>query len=230
MSAVFGPLQGVCLDADDTLFHFHGEAGLRATLESFGLALDETALDQYRTRNSDLWARYQAGEISAQILQETRFQPWAEQLGIAAGEIQARYQDTMVQHSPLIEGALELLDALAQRWPIAIITNGFARLQHARLLHAGIADRVRCVVISEEVGVAKPDPRIFAHALGQLRLHDPSRVLMVGDKLDTDVLGGRNAGMRTCWFNPLRHAHAPEAPVPDAQVDCLHRLRQLLTG
>lgn len=110
---------------------------------------------------------------------------------------------------------------------MGIITNGFTSLQQTRLERTGLCDHFDLLIISEEVGVAKPDARIFDYALAQAGNPDRSRVLMVGDTAESDIRGGVNAGLATCWFNP----HQRELPADlraDWTVTSLSELEQLL--
>lgn len=85
---------------------------------------------------------------------------------------------------------------------MGIITNGFKSLQQKRLDNTDTAGFFEIVVVSEDVGVAKPDPAIFEFAFGLMPKVDKSAVLMVGDTLASDILGANNIGIDSCWFNP----------------------------
>lgn len=110
---------------------------------------------------------------------------------------------------------------------IGIITNGFSALQQVRLERTGLRDYFDLLVISEEVGVAKPNKKIFDYALEQAGNPDRSRVLMVGDTAESDILGGINAGLATCWLN-AHNREQPEGIAPTWTVSSLHELEQLL--
>ena len=119
------------------------------------------------------------------------------------------------------------LDALKGKAKLGIITNGFTALQQIRLERTGLRDHFDALVISEEVGVPKPDPRIFDYALEQAGNPDRERVLMVGDTAESDIRGGMNAGLSTVWLN----AHGrtlPEGIQPTWTVTSLNELEQLL--
>jgi len=110
---------------------------------------------------------------------------------------------------------------------LGIITNGFTALQQIRLERTGLRDYFDALVISEEVGVPKPDPRIFDYALELAGNPDRARVLMVGDTAESDIRGGMNAGLATCWLNA--HGRAlPEGIEPTWTVTSLSELEQLL--
>lgn len=108
-----------------------------------------------------------------------------------------------------------LLNAIRGNAKIGIITNGFSALQQVRLERTGLRDYFDLLVISEEVGVAKPNKKIFDYALEQAGNPDRSRVLMVSDTAESDILGGINAGLATCWLN----AHNREQPEGIAPTD-----------
>jgi 2-haloacid dehalogenase len=107
------------------------------------------------------------------------------------------------------------------------VTNGLADVQRPRLARSAIGALFDTVVVSEEVGVAKPDARIFEHALRQLGHDDRSTVLMVGDSLASDIQGGCNAGMQTCWLNPSGAANGT-AIEPTFEIASLAELRARL--
>lgn len=126
-----------------------------------------------------------------------------------------------------LEGAVSLMHALHNKVPMGIITNGFTALQQARLERTGFHDYFSALVISEQVGVPKPDAAIFDYALEKMGNPDRSRVLMVGDTPESDILGGMNAGVKTCWIDhgtrPLpAHIH------PTWTVTSLGELKALL--
>ncbi len=126
-----------------------------------------------------------------------------------------------------LPGAVWLLNALQGKVRMGIITNGFTSLQQTRLERTGLRNHFDLLIISEQVGVAKPDARIFDYALAQAGNPPRSRVLMVGDTAESDIRGGVNAGVATCWLN----AHQRELPAdlePDWTVTSLSELEQLL--
>lgn len=127
----------------------------------------------------------------------------------------------------LLPGAQELMEALHGKVKMGIITNGFTELQAVRLERTGMSAYFDKVVISEQVGVAKPDLAIFDHALQMAGLPCKSKVLMVGDNLHSDILGGLNFGIETCW---LKHpeSRSDDSIVPSYTVSSLHELKNML--
>ena len=109
--------------------------------------------------------------------------------------------------SQLLPGALDLVRELAKRFPLALITNGIAAVQNKRFAASPITRYFKSIVISEEVGIAKPDPRIFRPALEKLGV-EAADVLYVGDSITSDMAAARNAGMDFCWVNPGKNPSA----------------------
>ncbi|MCH1921221.1 pyrimidine 5'-nucleotidase [Shewanella sp. A3A] len=217
----------ILFDADETLFHFDAFRGMQLMLERQGVVLTEADFEQYEQVNKPLWVAYQNGDITADELKHTRFNRWAEQLGIVPAELNRRYMQAMADICSLLPGAGALINALHGRVRMGIITNGFTDLQSTRLERTGLASHFEHIIISEEVGIAKPDPRIFEHALTLMGNPDKQRVLMVGDNPHSDILGGLNSGIHTCWFNP-RGDELPAAIQPHYQVSSLAELQALL--
>jgi len=217
----------ILFDADDTLFHFDAFSGLQQLFSQYQFPFDHAEFKRYQQLNIPLWQQYQDGKISATDLQQRRFAPYAETLGVSALELNQQFLQTMAKLCTLLPGARELLDFLQGKARLAIITNGFTAMQQARLEHCGVADLFDPLVISEQIGVAKPDPKIFQHTFTQLGEPDKRRILMVGDNPHSDVLGAQNAGINSCWLNP--GATPPPAGIaPTYQIKSLFELPALL--
>ncbi|WMC10699.1 pyrimidine 5'-nucleotidase [Oceanimonas pelagia] len=217
----------ILFDADDTLFHFDAFAGLQRLFAGFGVHFDERAFAHYQTQNAPLWVAYQNGEIGAAELRHRRFAEWAERLAVTTEQLNDAFMNTMVEVCTLLPGAKELIAALQGQVRLGIITNGFAAMQQARLQRAGWQHAFSPLVVSEEVGVAKPHAGIFDHALELMGHPERSRVLMVGDNPHSDILGGLNAGLHTCWLN-VQGGPAPEGIAPHHEVASLGQLQQWL--
>ncbi|AEY00002.1 dUMP phosphatase [Oceanimonas sp. GK1] len=217
----------ILFDADDTLFHFDAFSGLNRMFADFGVHFDEQAFARYQTQNAPLWVAYQNGEIDAGELRHRRFAEWAERLAVSTERLNEAFMTTMVEVCTLLPGASELIAALQGKARLGIITNGFAAMQQARLQRAGWEQAFSPLVVSEEVGVAKPHAGIFEHALDLMGNPERDRVLMVGDNPHSDILGGLNAGLHTCWLN-TQGKLAPEGITPHHEVTSLGQLQQWL--
>ncbi|QYJ86485.1 pyrimidine 5'-nucleotidase [Shewanella mesophila] len=219
--------QWILFDADETLFHFDAFKGLRLMFSRFGVDFTREDFDIYQTVNLPLWVDYQDGKISAAHLQVTRFQTWAEKLKVSAQQLNDAFLMAMADICTLLPGAQELVNALHGKVNMGIITNGFTALQTIRLQRTGLLHAFCPVVISEEVGVAKPDLAIFEHALSEMNHPAREHVLMVGDNPHSDIQGGLNAGFDTCWLNHSNQL-TPEGITPHYQVSSLSELQKLL--
>jgi 2-haloacid dehalogenase len=126
-----------------------------------------------------------------------------------------------------VEGAEELLKNLSGKYRLFLVSNGTACVQKGRLESARISPYFEKIFISEELGADKPDPRYFEACFRQMEPFDRNRCIIVGDSLTSDILGGMNAGITSCWFN-LRGREAREDIVPDYQITHLDELPALL--
>ena len=219
--------QWILFDADETLFHFDAFAGLQLMFSRHDYQFDSTEYDYYQSINLPLWQQYQQGEISAKQLQANRFIPWAAKLNTSAAALNSAFMQAMADICTPLPGATELITALKGRAKLGIITNGFTELQQIRLDRTGFAEVFSPLVISEQVGVAKPHIDIFNHAFALMGHPPKQHILMVGDNPHADVQGGINAGIDTCWLN--RHgATQPEGITPHIEVNSLSQLQKWL--
>lgn len=219
----------ILFDADETLFHFDAFRGLQLTFSRFGVEFNQLHYQEYQTANKALWVEYQNGNITASELQIQRFHSWAIQLNILPQQLNSAFLSMMAEICIPLEGAVNLLDALKGKIKMGIITNGFTELQQARLERTGLKNHFDLVVISEQIGIAKPHPGIFEHALALMGQPARDRVLMVGDTLETDILGGFNAGLDTCWLNKDNKSLV-ENILFKFEVSSLTELKNLLLG
>ncbi|MBK7191420.1 MAG: noncanonical pyrimidine nucleotidase, YjjG family [Myxococcales bacterium] len=227
------PYATLLLDLDHTLFDSDASEAL-----AFAQALATVGVDQparyfptYDAINRGLWAAVERGELPTAAIKLVRW----ERL-VAATELDADPQVLaeafligMGQHGELYPGAREVLAALADRADLALglVTNGLAEVQRARIARLELDAYFDAVVVSSEVGVAKPAPAIFDVAFAQLA--DPPRAsaVMVGDSLTSDLRGGRAAGIATCWFNPHGKPAADRALI-DHEIAALTELLALV--
>ena len=217
----------VLFDADETLFRFDVLTGLTHMFKAYGVDFTQDDYIRYQKTNKQLWVDYQNGKITADYLQITRFTEWANKLNVSAKELNDAFLDAMANICEPLPGAVELLDKLKPHAKLGIITNGFARLQSARLAHTGLKDMFEWLVISELVGKAKPHKAIFEHTFKLMGNPDNSKILMVGDTASSDILGGNNVGIDTCW---LQHPgeELPDGVTPTYIINTLSELENIL--
>jgi 2-haloacid dehalogenase len=198
-------------DADGTLFDYKkAEAiALDTTLRKFGIVSDfDVIRERYAVINSRLWKEYEKGIVSRIELREERFKHLFEtfSLEIDANPFSTVYLENLSQGSFLLEGAEKLIEMLHTDFKLAIITNGFKEVQRSRFKRSGLYSYFADIIISDEIGSQKPEPAIFEAAFKRLLHTDKKTALIIGDSLSSDIRGGINFGIDTCWYNPDRAA------------------------
>ncbi len=218
----------ILFDADETLFHFDAYAGLQLLFKNYDVEFTAQHYQDYQALNQPLWLQYQNGEVTAKELQERRFSYWGAQLQVAPAVLNAGFLQAMAEVCTPLPGAVSLLNALQGKAKLGIITNGFTDLQQIRLERTGLHNHFDILVISEQVGAAKPHPQIFSYAKVLMGQPDPASVLMVGDNPVADIQGGKAAGFYTCWLNRFDQS-LPAGIETDFQVRSLAELEAALS-
>jgi 2-haloacid dehalogenase len=228
------PYRTLLIDLDHTIFDFDASelAAFDAALALLGVDRGTTAehLATYQRLNTALWAAAERGEIRSSEIRNVRFHRLADELGVVADDdtvtaVADAFVAGLGHHGDLFPGALDVLEQLATRVDMAIVSNGLGEVVHARLARLGIEHLFRGVIVSSEVGASKPSPRIFDAAFEQLGNPPKATVLMVGDSLTSDIAGGRAYGIDTCWYNPDGRL----APEPGTFTYAITDLAELLT-
>ena len=224
-------LKTVFLDLDDTLLDFRqAEAeSLRRTLPVFDIAPTPAVLDRYHEINMAQWRLLEEGKLTRQQVLLRRYELLFAELGVerSPAEVCSLYEENLAFGRWFIPGAEELLETLAPRYDLYLATNGTAAVQHARLNRMGLKRYFRDIFISEEVGAHKPEAEYFRRCFAAIPGFDPNAAVIIGDSLTSDIRGGRNAGIRTCWLNP--EGNPPREDIcPDYTVRTLAELPVLL--
>jgi 2-haloacid dehalogenase len=193
-------------DLDHTLFDSDAAeaAAFDDTLRLVGAADPSAYFDTFSAINVDLWAKVESGELSPNDVRHLRFQQLiaVTDLEADAAEMGDRYVWGMGSNGDLYPGTREVMDSLDGSVTLALITNGIGEVQRMRIDRLGIDHYFDAVVISGEVGGAKPGTDIFDIVFEQLGGPDKETALIIGDNLGSDIQGGINYGIDTCWFNP----------------------------
>ena len=214
-------------DLDHTLLDSDASeiAAYAHTMQLIGLADPDDHFERYLRINHGMWAAVERGEIQPSEVRHRRFEQFVHEVGIDADPM--AMADAFVwglgAYGELYDGARELLDHLAGSVRLAMITNGLSDVQRARLDRLDLAGYFDAIVISSEVGATKPRPEIFDIAFEQLGAPAKDTAVMIGDSLTSDIRGGSDYGIDTCWFNWRSE------PVPSEVVITHHisRLDQL---
>lgn len=197
----------ILLDADMTLLDFHRSEreALCRVLDRYGLPRNEETVRTYSKINDALWKALARGEVDQDFLIVERFAALQRAVG-GDSDPQAMNRDYagfLAEEAWLLPGALEFCRTLRDAGlELAIATNGMTTAQRGRYHRSGLDQVIPHLFISMELGVQKPNPAFFQTILDKLGADGPSQAVMIGDGLDTDILGGNRAGIDTIWFNP----------------------------
>ena len=219
----------ILFDADETLFSFNSYLGLKPLLSRYGVEFSEEDYAAFQAVNKPLWIEYQEKKISAKELQTRRFAHLSALTGQDPLVLNQELMAQMALVSAPLEGVMDMLSALAGKVKMGIITNGFHALQQKRLENTKTIDFFEMVVVSEIVGAAKPAPEIFEYAFERIEDLNKRSVLMVGDTLTSDILGGNQVGIDTCWFNP-QHQLNDTTIQPTYEIQHIRQLVEIASG
>lgn len=221
-------------DLDDTLLDFKASEKLSfvRTMQELGLHDGMDGLfGQYQAINVELWRSFEAGTVSKDFLKVERFRRTFQANGLDAdAEVASRvYLESLSDTVVLIDGAKRLCETLAGIGEVGIITNGVESIQSRRIASSGLGEHISFVSTSEACGFAKPDSRFFEYAAKMARYFAKHETVIVGDRLDADILGANRFGIESCWFNPGQLGNESEAK-PTYEVSCLHDVVPVLRG
>lgn len=198
----------VLIDLDHTLLDSETSESLSfdRTLRSVGVVDPAAHLDTFLEINARMWGLVEAGEMAAADVRLVRFTEFVEREGIDAdpAELADTYASGLAAYGELFPGAESVLDELAAVSRLALVTNGVSDIQRARVARLGLARYFDEIVVSSEIGASKPGPAFFDAVFGRLGATPGPEVLMVGDSLTSDMRGGIDYGLATCWYNPAR--------------------------
>jgi len=215
-------------DLDDTLLDFKASEQLsfERTMRELGLDLVPDGLFAgYQAINLALWKAFELGTVSKDFLKVERFRRTFAENGLDLDPVSAsrRYLESLADNVVLIDGALQLCETLAGIGEVGIITNGVAQIQHRRIAAASLHGHVSFIATSEACGHAKPDSRFFDYTVNMARAFSRAETVIVGDRLDADILGANRFGIDSCWFNPGGLVNESEAR-PTCEVARLHEV------
>ena len=224
-------IEFLLLDLDDTILDFlkSEDYGIRKTLKRAGIEPTDAVCARYSQINKGFWKQLELGEVTRDQLNVGRFRQLFEELEVVADAAAAAedYMENLSSVHFFLPGAEEAVKRLQKTHRLFIVSNGTASTQQRRLANAKLYPYFEQVFISELVGVNKPDKLFFDRCFAQIPGFDPEKAMIVGDSLSSDIKGGKNAGIRTCWVNP-KHKTAPEEIRPDYEIEALSQLEALL--
>ena len=219
------------LDLDDTILDFHmaERLAINKTLRDFGLEPTEEVLGRYHVINKWHWEQLELGKMTRKDVQWKRFNALFSEFGVEADPqaCAVRYMENLSVGHYFLPGAEETVELLSKKYRLFLASNGNASVQKGRMTSANLYRFFEKVFVSEEIGHNKPSRDYFDAAFAQIPGFDPEKALMVGDSLSSDIKGGINAGIRTCWVNPTG-APAQSDIHADWEIRALQELPALL--
>jgi putative hydrolase of the HAD superfamily len=211
-------------NAAETIFHLYE----MFELHQFGKFTSTDFYKKYSYINHRMWRQYYEGKITQQELRIQRFSQTLTKLGLEPGQVPAGLHEAFTSICPTKTAVFpfthETLAYLKNKYVLHIITNGFQDVQAIKMAASNLGQYFSGVITSESVGCTKPDKRIFEHALECAGVQ-ASECLMIGDSLEADILGAKNAGIDQVFFNPERKRHAQRVTY---EISCLSELQKIL--
>ena len=218
------------LDLDDTILDFHKaeHIALSKTLRSLGLEPTEEVLGRYSVINKAHWERLEKKELTRPQVLLGRFETLFKEYGIEVdpAECAGLYEENLSIGHYFLPGAEEALEVLSKKYKLYLVSNGTAKVQAGRLKSANISHYFEIIFVSQEIGADKPDIAYFEKVFARIEGFQKEKSIIVGDSLTSDIQGGINAGIRTCWVNPKGKPVANI--VPDYQIESIAQLDALL--
>lgn len=226
----------VLWDVDNTLldFAYSQRISLAECFRSIGREMTEEELALYARINDDYWKRLELGEVTKEQLLTGRFLLLFEKLGIEGVDVdgfRARYQNGLGNTFSFLDDSLAICSDLRGKVRQYVITNGVTSTQKNKLELSGLAAVMDGIFISEEIGSPKPARQFFDYCLTHIEEKDKSRILIVGDSLTSDIKGGIQAGIPTCWYRRgagTMDEILGEGCRPDYEISDLHRIYDIL--
>lgn len=197
-------------DADNTLMDFDSAAriGLERTLSSQGLTLTDDSFKIFQHVNHECWSAFEKGDLEAEKLRWLRFKKffdWINIQNVNSVDIGRQYLKELADVNTPYAGVEELLHSMRSNYRMSIITNGLKEVQRPNYRKRGWEELFDSIIVSDEIGVQKPKREYFDYTWKSIE-HEFSKkeVLVIGDNLKSDIVGGRDYGLDTCWISSGR--------------------------
>ncbi len=219
------------IDLDDTILDFHKaeHIALGKTFETFGLKPDEAVMNRYSQINREHWECLERKELTREQVLVGRFAALFGEYGIAVEPVLCArtYEKNLSIGHYFLPGAEEAVKALSKKYKLYLASNGTSHVQAGRLESAKLAPYFQGIFVSQDMGANKPDKLYFERCFEKIPGFDVKKSMIVGDSLSSDILGGKQVGMATCWVNPAGKP-CPEKLRPDYEIKALSELEKLL--
>ncbi len=194
-------------DNDNTLMNFHSasHSAFHGSMQELGLHEKEIDYKEYNIHNHIVWSEFESGTIDALTLRPKRFQLYFDAVGHTKSDpkdANRAYLEHLIKHPDMMDHAYDLLNHVKPKYKLGLITNGLKEVQRPRLRAAKIYDYFDVIVVSDEIGHAKPQKGYFDHVIKEMGDADLSKAIVIGDSLNSDIKGAINYGLDCVWLNP----------------------------
>jgi len=218
-------------DLDNTLLDFHVSEhyALKQVLQTVGLTFNEQYLNIYEKINRQCWDDFEAGILPQAAINQTRFGQFLTALDlphINSNKFGNYFLEQLSEKAVFMEGGKALLETVHSQYQLGIITNGLKQVQRPKLIKSNLANYFEVIVVSDEIGISKPQSAIFDHAFKEITPPAKDKILMIGDSLHSDIQGGNNYGIDTCWYNFKNKSNDTEIK-PTYTINHLEELKTL---
>ena len=221
----------VFLDLDDTIFDFHKAEALALSkmLSEFGITPDKEMSERYSKINKSQWELLEKKLKTREEVLNDRFTIFFSEIGadIDSGKAREIYEYTLGCGHYFLDGAEELLEALYGKYKLYLASNGTESVQTRRIASSGIEKYFDGIFISQTIGADKPSEKYFETCFSRIPDFSREETVIIGDSITSDILGGKNAGIKTCLFNPSRKANTTNIK-PDYEITSLSEIAELL--
>lgn len=224
-------IKNILFDLDDTILDFKTaeRMALSKALTTLGITPTYEIISRYSELNILQWKCLERGEISRAEVKLNRYRLLFDEFGIDVSPQLATslYEDNLCIGHYFIDSAEETIKLLSESYNLYIVSNGTKRVQDSRIASAGIEDYFKGIFISEDVGVEKPSVKFFEYCFSKIADFSPDETIIVGDSLTSDILGGKNSGIKAIWFNSKNQINSTDIK-PDYEISSHKELVELL--
>lgn len=221
----------VFLDLDDTILDFHKAESIAVAkaLKGVGVEPTQEIIARYSAVNKMHWEKLERKELTREQVLVERFAYLFRELGSDASAEACRdaYEELLCEGYYFMDGAREILEYLKPRCRLFLASNGTARVQAARLHSSGVGNYLEKAFVSQHIGHNKPSREFFDACFREIEGFEPSQAIIIGDSLTSDIRGGNNAGIATCWYNPQGKPNHTDEHV-DYEIRHLSELRNII--
>lgn len=219
-------------DIDDTLLDFKvaEHYAISTLMTELAVEASNANIQNYSQINQGYWEEFEKGLLTKETLIAKRFETFfaIHELAVDGKEMDVKFRSYLEKSHHLIAGSVSLMEALKPKYNLYATTNGVARTQYRRIKDSGLVQYFKDVFVSEETGYQKPTKEYFDYVFARIPNFNAKETLIIGDSLTSDILGGMNAGIDTCWFNPHNLPNHFTHIRPTYEIATLDELKTLL--